>query len=297
MATSKAYTATGKLTFSLRLREYVILTKFRLSFLVVFSAFLSYLLTGKNSGFDILMLVIGGFLVTGSSNGFNQVLEREFDKLMKRTQNRPLVKGTLSVTESIVVSVLMGAVGLYCLYLLNPLSAVLGFLALFIYVCIYTPMKRVSPWAVFVGAFPGAIPPLLGYVAANGEFGLIPGILFLVQFMWQFPHFWAIAWVLDDDYKNAGYRLLPSKFGRNRASSFQIVIYTAACVATSFAPFIIDIAGLPTVIVCAVAGVFFMKYALTLHASQDIKDARKLMFASFLYLPLIQIIYVIDKFI
>jgi len=243
------------------------------------------------------MLVIGGFLVTGSSNAFNQVLEREFDKMMKRTQSRPLVKGTLSVTESVIVSAIMGVVGLYCLYLLNPLSAVLGFLALFIYVCIYTPMKRVSPWAVFVGAFPGAIPPLLGYVAANGEFGLVPGILFLVQFMWQFPHFWAIAWVLDDDYKAAGYRLLPSKFGRNRSSSFQILIYTAACVATSFAPYIINFSELPTVIVCTVAGVFFMKYALNLHASQDIKDARKLMFASFLYLPVIQIIYVIDFYL
>jgi protoheme IX farnesyltransferase len=163
------------------------------------------------------------------------------------------------------------------------------------YVAVYTPMKRVSPWAVFVGAFPGAIPPMLGYVAATGHFGLLPGMLFFVQFMWQFPHFWAIAWVLDDDYRKAGYRLLPSKFGRNHTSSFQILIFTIAMIAASLAPYLMNLTGPLSVVVCVISGYFFYAIALKLHNTQDLKDARKLMFASFFYLPLIQFIYVFDK--
>jgi heme o synthase len=291
----ESYTGTNRLSLSLRIREYAVLTKLRLSFLVVVSAVTGYLMADTFSGMQFLLLIAGGFLVTGSSNGFNQVMEREYDKLMTRTQNRPLVKGTLSVSEAMIVSVVFGIVGLFLLYLINPLSAILGFLALFSYVVIYTPMKRVSPWAVFVGAFPGAIPPMLGYVAATGEFGLLPGMLFFVQFMWQFPHFWAIAWVLDDDYRKAGYRLLPSKFGRNPSSSFQILIYTLAMIVASASPFILELTGVLSLIVCMVAGLFFYRYALTLHQTQTVADARKLMFASFFYLPIIQFIFVFDK--
>lgn len=240
-------------------------------------------------------MIVGGFLVTGSSNGFNQIMEREYDKLMTRTQNRPLVKGTLSVSEAFIVSLLFGIVGLFLLFLINPLSFFLGFFALFSYVAIYTPMKRVSPWAVFVGAFPGAIPPMLGYVAATGEFGLLPGLLFFVQFMWQFPHFWAIAWVLDDDYKNAGYRLLPSKFGRNPVSSMQILIYTCAMIVASASPYVMNLTGALSLVVCMLSGFFFYRSALKLHHTQEIKDAKSLMFASFFYLPIIQFIYVFDK--
>jgi protoheme IX farnesyltransferase len=187
--------------------------------------------------------------------------------------------------------------GLTLLSLLNPLCFLLGLLSLFMYVAVYTPMKRVSPWAVFVGAFPGAMPPLLGYVGATGEFGLLPGILFLVQFMWQFPHFWAIAWVLDDDYKTAGFRLLPSKFGRNRSSSFQILIFTLVMILGSFLPWVIDITGNTSLVVCGVTGLFFYRMAYRLHITQEISDARKLMFASFIVLPIIQIVYVIDRIV
>lgn len=284
-----------KLSVAARLREYAVLTKLRLSTLVVISAITGYLMAASFFWNDFLLMIAGGFMVTGSSNGFNQIIEREYDKLMTRTQNRPLVKGSISVAEAFIVSLIFGLAGLFCLYLINPLSVLLGFLALFSYVAIYTPMKRVSSWAVFIGAFPGAIPPLLGYVAATGKFGMLPGLLFFVQFMWQFPHFWAIAWVLDDDYKKAGYRLLPSKFGRNPASSFQILIYTIAMVAASTSTWVMNLTGIFSLIVAAAAGFVFYRIALKLHHTQDIKDARRLMFASFFYLPLIQFIYVFDK--
>lgn len=244
---------------------------------------------------ELILLIVGGFLVTAASNGYNQIIERDLDKLMKRTQNRPLVKQSISVKEALWFSIICTLVGTTLLYFLHPLCALLGFLSLFSYVAIYTPMKRVSPWAVFVGAFPGAIPPLLGYVGATGEFGLLPGILFLVQFMWQFPHFWAIAWVLDDDYKLAGFRLLPSSFGRNKASSFQILLFTLVMIVGSLLPWAIEITGIASLLVCSACGLFFYWMALRLHQTQDLKDAKKLMFASFIVLPLIQIIYVIDR--
>lgn len=295
MIAQGTYSSTGKLTPAQRLKEYAVLTKLRLSFLVVVSAVSGYLMASEFVWADFILMITGGFLVTGSSNGFNQIIEREFDKLMTRTQGRPLVKGTLSVQEALFVSTFFGLSGLACLYAINPLSFVLGFLALFSYVAIYTPMKRVSPWAVFIGAFPGAIPPLLGYVASSGEFGLLPGLLFFIQFMWQFPHFWAIAWVLDDDYRKAGYLLLPSRFGRNRSSSFQILIYTCAMIMASASPFVLEFTGWFSLGLSMFAGLFFYKYALKLHQTQDIKDAKRLMFASFFYLPLVQFAYVFDQ--
>jgi heme o synthase len=291
----ETYTSPVKLSLAARLREYAVLIKLRLSSLVVFSAVTGYLMADVFILNDFLLMIAGGFLVTGSSNGFNQVIEREFDRLMDRTKNRPLVKGTLSVNEAVLVSGIFGITGLACLYMINPLSFILGLLALFSYVAVYTPMKRVSSWAVFVGAFPGAIPPLLGYVAATGEFGLLPGLLFFVQFMWQFPHFWAIAWVLDDDYKKAGYRLLPSKFGRNPASSMQVLIYTGAMILASGSTWVMELTGTISLIIAMGIGFYFYRMALRLHQSQEIADARKLMFASFIYLPLIQLAYVLDK--
>lgn len=293
----KTYTITKPLTIGARIKEYLILGKYRLSYTVVISAILGYLLNPEFVLNELLLLSGGGFLLTLSSNAFNQVWEREYDKLMDRTQNRPLVKGSLSVTECILFAIVTGAGGLTLLLMLNKLSFIMGALSIFLYVFVYTPMKRLSPWAVFLGAIPGAMPPLMGYVAATGDFGLIPGILFLVQFMWQFPHFWAIAWVLDDDYKKAGYRLLPSKFGRNKSSSFQIVLYTIICVLASFTPFLIELTGIISAVAAAVLGAVFIKFAMVLHTTSEIKDARKLMFASFIYLPLLQIAYVIDFYL
>jgi protoheme IX farnesyltransferase len=281
----------------MRIREYAVLAKFRLSLLVVISAVTGYFMQDEIIFGEIILLIAGGFLLTGAANGFNQIIERDLDKMMKRTQQRPLVKGTLSVREAFFVSLIWAITGLLLLALLNPLCFFLGLLSIFLYAGVYTPMKRMSPWAVFIGAFPGAMPPLLGYVGATGEFGMLPGILFLVQFMWQFPHFWAIAWVMDDDYKRAGFRLLPSEFGRNRSSSFQILIFTVVMILGSFLPWVINFTGPVSLVICAVTGLFFYLMANKLHATQELSDARKLMFASFIVLPIIQFVYVFDRII
>lgn len=281
----------------MRIREYAVLAKFRLSMLVVISSVTGYFMQDEIILKEIIFLIAGGFLLTGAANGFNQIIERDLDKMMKRTQHRPLVKGTLSVREAFVVSLVWAVTGLFLLAMLNPLCFFLGLLSIFLYAGVYTPMKRLSPWAVFIGAFPGAMPPLLGYVGATGEFGMLPGILFLVQFMWQFPHFWAIAWVMDDDYKRAGFRLLPSKFGRNRSSSFQILIFTVVMIVGSFLPWVINFTGPVSLVICALTGLFFYLMANKLHNTQEMSDARKLMFASFIVLPIIQFVYVFDRII
>lgn len=284
-----------------KLRDYAVLFKLRLSFLVVVSASLGYLMAvDKIIWVDFLILIFGGFLVTGSSNAFNQVWEKDLDKIMDRTQMRPLPQGKIQVSEALIAASIAGALGIGLLWiLLNPLSGVLGLLALFLYVFIYTPLKPISSIAVFVGAIPGAIPPMLGYVAGSGAFGLEAGILFAVQFMWQFPHFWAIAWVLDDDYKKGGYRLLPFKEGRSKRSAFQIVLYTAILIPVSLLPWAIPfeqpMIGNIAMLVSSLMGIWFLWLAYKLYRSLEKKDAKKLMFASFLYLPVIQLVYVLDK--
>lgn len=285
-----------------RVRDYAVLFKLRLSFLVVVSASLGYLMAVESVVWtDLFILILGGFLLTGSSNAFNQVWEKDLDKIMDRTQSRPLPMGKLNTTEALIAAGVAGILGIGMLwFMLNPLSGVLGTLALFSYVFIYTPMKPISSLAVFVGAFPGAIPPMLGYVAGSGSFGLEPGILFAVQFIWQFPHFWAIAWVTDDDYKKAGFRLLPFREGRSKRSAFQILLYTALLVPVSLLPWALPtekpMVGDLAMIVALIMGLWFTWKALKLYRTQDKKDAKKLMFASFIYLPIVQLIYVIDKF-
>jgi protoheme IX farnesyltransferase len=261
---------------------------------VVVSALAGYLVAAPAvDGLSLLYLLVGGFLVTGSSNAFNQVIEREFDKNMERTKNRPIAAGRMSVTEGLIASFLMGIAGIFLLYMLNPLSAVLGFLALFMYVVLYTPLKRVTPWAVFVGAFPGAIPPMLGYIAFTGTFDLTAGMLFFVQFMWQFPHFWAIAWKIDDDYKKAGFSLLPTG-KRDKGSAFQIMFYSLILIPVSLFPWVFGLAGLFAASISLVAGTLFYLAAVRFYRSMEMKHATFLMFASFFYLPIVQYAYVID---
>lgn len=239
--------------------------------------------------------MIGGMLVTAASNGSNQIWERDLDKLMKRTESRPIPQGKMSVNEGLVVVVVSLIVGLILLYQLNLISAILGLSAFISYVFIYTPMKRVSPWAVFVGAFPGAIPPMLGAIAETGQFGLIPGVLFFVQFTWQFPHFWAIAWVAYDDYKSGGFSLLPSKSGKTKNSAFQIVAYSLALIPFSLLPWLLGWTGTVSMVLATVLGCVFFLYSYRLFMTCDDKDAKKLMFASFFYLPIIQFVYVFDR--
>lgn len=282
-----------------KLKDLAALFKLRLASLVVVSAVLGYGMGVPVGGFsvvDALLLTLGGLLVTGASNALNQVIEIEQDGLMSRTSERPLVRGSMSMTEAIITALAAGAIGTFVLWnTFGPLTGILGLLSLFMYVALYTPMKRLSSWAVFVGAFPGAFPPMLGYVAATGHFGLGPGLLFAMQFMWQFPHFWSIAWLLNDDYAKAGYHLLPSRGGRDRYSAFLIVVYTFFALLVGLLPWVFGLSGIWSALTASLLGLWMLLHALRLMRSLDKADARKLMFASFLYLPVVQLAYVLDK--
>ncbi len=278
-----------------KFKTYLVFTKFRLSFLVILSALSGYLFAGGKDLTEITYLMLGGTLVTGASNGANQIWERNLDKIMQRTNRRPLPTGKMSLQEAFLVVILFLVVGTSLLWLINTKSALLGLLAFISYVFVYTPLKQISPWAVFVGAFPGAIPPFLGAIAATNSFGFVPGILFFVQFTWQFPHFWAIAWVLYDDYKKAGFSLLPAKDGKSKASGFQIMAYSLALIPFSLMPWILGWTGVVTLISASLLGIWFFYLSYKLYHSCETADARKLMFASFVYLPIIQFIYVFDR--
>lgn len=287
--------------------DYAQFMKFRLASLVVFSAVIGYYMGVREFNrpadwLEISMLVLGGFLVTGASNGFNQLLERDTDKLMTRTANRPIPTGRMSMTEGLVVACSTGAAGIFLLwYYLNPLSGMLSALSLVLYVALYTPMKRVSPIAVFIGAFPGAIPAMLGWVAADpgfGSIGVTALLLFAIQFIWQFPHFWAIAWVSDEDYKRAGFHLLPSAGGRDKSTAFQIVVYSLFLLPLSVLPLLLPhysatgqliSAGLPGVLISLVCGILFAAQAFRLYRSLETSDASRVMFGSFIYLPVVQL--------
>ncbi len=283
------------MSVSRKIKTYIVFTKFRLASLVILSALSGYLFAGGTDGLQIFYLLLGGLLVTAASNGANQIWERDLDKLMKRTERRPIPQGDMSVREAYFVVTISLIIGLSLLLSINFFSALLGLIAFASYVFVYTPMKRITPWAVLVGAFPGAIPPMLGAIAATNKFGLMPGVLFFVQFVWQFPHFWAIAWVLYDDYKAAGFYLLPSSKGKSKESAYQILVYSLALVPFSLLPWILDWTGnIAMVIATICSGIFFI-YAFRLYHSCETSDARKLMFASFVYLPIIQFVYVFDK--
>lgn len=287
----------AKEIFFTKLAAYAAFTKLRLTFLVVVSSVIGYAIGAQS--FSWLMafwLSVAGFLVTGASNGFNQVIEKDLDALMKRTESRPIPIGTMSVLEGLILASLMGVLGLALLYLaFNPLAAVLGGLALFSYVLIYTPLKRITPLAVFVGAFPGAIPPMLGYVAATGAFDLYAGLLFAVQFVWQFPHFWAIAWVSHQDYAKAGYHLLPSKGGRDSQSAFLTMLYALFLIPVGLLPWAFGLNGNIAAVGTAILAVGFAFPAIQLYLKKTDNSARTVMFASFLYLPLVQLIFLFDK--
>ena len=287
--------AVEKITMGQKVKAYMVFTKFRLSALVIVSALSGYLFVGGNDGIVVTYLLVGGLLVTAASNGSNQIWERDLDKLMKRTEKRPIPMGLMSVREGLVVVAVTLVAGTTLLYMINLYSALLGLFAYVMYVFIYTPMKRISPWAVFVGAFPGAIPPMLGAIAHTNQFDLVPGVLFFVQFTWQFPHFWAIAWVAYDDYKAGGFSLLPSRSGRSKESAFQIVAYSLALIPFSLLPWLMDWTGIVSLITATGIGVVFFLYSYKLYLSCDTKDAKRLMFASFIYLPIIQFVYVFDK--
>ena len=282
------------------MRDLATLFKLRLGFFVVLSAVLGWFMAVESIDFSsLLRIIIGGYLLTGASNGLNQLIEHRIDGLMERTRNRPLPTGRMGRKAALAYSLVAAAVGLACLFSLNPLSGWLGVAAIVSYAFIYTPLKARTSLSVFVGAFPGALPPMIGYVAATGDFGIEPGTLFAVQFMWQFPHFWAIAWLAHDDYQRAGYQMLPFRAGRTRESAFQILTYTAFCIPASLLPWARPsgqpMVGNAALIVALAAGAGFLWLAIRLYRTLEMADARRLMFGSFLYLPVVQIAYVLDK--
>ena len=277
------------------LSPYIKFTKFRLSFLVVISAISGYLFVGGSSFTTLCYLSFGGMLVTAASNGVNQILEKNQDALMHRTQSRPLVTGEISKTRAVLVSIVCLLVGSALLFSINLKSMILGLSAFVSYAFIYTPMKAKSSWSVFVGAFPGAIPPLLGAIAHTNQFGFIPGLLFFIQFMWQFPHFWAIAWVSHEDYQRAGYFLLPTKSGKSKHSAYLISLYSIVLIPISLIPWLLGTTNHFSLIIAGIFGIWFYFLAYRLYISCEDRDAKKLMFASFVYLPLIQFAYVFTK--
>ena len=279
----------------------LILIKHRLSFSVVFSSVCSYLIA-----FDVfslttfLLLIIGGFFVVGSSNGFNQIIERRRDALMTRTSSRPLPSGAMTVNQALIICSFLSLLGLTMLYVINFRTAIFGLISMIIYLALYTPLKPITPLSVFFGAIPGAIPFMLGWVAVTDRFSIETGILFMIQFFWQFPHFWAIGWVSHDDYQNAGFKMLPSG-KRDNATAFQIVFYTIWMIIVSTLPYFsftgkLSI-GIYSLILILVSGSLMLYQALKLMRYKDKQNAIRLMYASIFYLSFIQIIFVIDKFI
>jgi len=283
--------------FAQKFKAFFDLTKFRLSSTVVFSSAIGFTLASDKIVWTKLILFsIAAFATTASANIINQIIERNLDKLMTRTENRPIPSGRLSVKEAAVFGWIMAAIAMYILfYEFNYKAGLLALLSMVLYGFVYTPLKRVGPIAVAVGALPGAFPPMIGWVAAVNHFGLEPGILFAIQFFWQFPHFWAIAWVLNDDYTNAGFRLLPSSGGQNLNSAIQIMIYTLFLLPLCWVPFYLGMTGINSAVIAMVFGVLFLAQTFHLMRKVDRKAALQLMFGSFIYLPVVQIAYLLDK--
>jgi len=281
----------------IKAKAYFKLLKFRLSFTVAFSSAIGFILGRPVASYwEIALVMLGGLLVTGSANIINQIIEKEYDKLMKRTAKRPLPTGQVSLTEAIAVCIITGAAGLFILaYTFNILTAALSLISLILYGFVYTPLKRISPICVFVGAIPGAMPPLIGWVAATGVLSVEAWILFGIQFIWQFPHFWAIAWVLDDDYKKAGFKMLPMAGGKNLKTAFQIMIYTLVLIPLSLLPLQFGMTGVTSAMIAVVCGVLFLAQTFYLMRTCSKKAAMNIMFGSFLYLPIVQIAFVLDK--
>ena len=282
-------------------KNFTDITKLRLSVSVVFSSVAGYLLGATQVDFMILLLLcIGGYCMVGASNVYNQIMERDLDILMDRTKNRPIPAGIMSVGAALSIAIVLTVVGIAVLYSINPQTAMFGAISIFIYVFLYTPLKTRTPLSVFVGAFPGAIPFMLGWVAATNDFGIEPGTLFMIQFFWQFPHFWAIGWFLFDDYKKGGFFMLPTG-KRDRTTAVQVIFYSVCTVLSSLIPAFgvtgdFYITPVSAIIICGL-GIWFVYFGLKLYKQRTDASAKALMLVSVSYITLLQIIYVADKFI
>lgn len=286
--------------FAQIVRDLALLTKSRLSLSVVFSSVAGYLLGTEVVVFqELLLLALGGYGVSGAANAFNQIIERELDAQMVRTQNRPLPAGRMKAVHAFWWASLLALIGLMALYMINPKTSMFAAVSMFLYTSVYTPLKSKTALAVFVGAFPGAIPFMLGWVAATGSFGLEAGTLFMIQFFWQFPHFWAIGWMMYDDYQRVGINMLPTG-KKDRSTALQIILYTLWTMLVSVAP-VLGITGklslsVPAAIMVTICGIFMLVSAMRLFQKRDTLAAKNLLLVSILYISVIQTIYVIDKF-
>lgn len=282
-------------------KVFLTLTKARLSFSVVFSTIAGYLLAVESVNFfDVFLLIIGGYCMVGASNSFNQIIEKDKDALMDRTKLRPIPTKKITTSNAFLISISLTIVGLLILFTINLKTALLAAFSIFIYTCIYTPLKPITPLSVFVGAIPGAIPFMLGWIAATNDFGIEPGTLFMIQFFWQFPHFWALGWMLDDDYKKAGFNMLPTG-SRDRKTAFQIILYVIWMIIISLFPYTGltgDLSlGIYGAIIVLTLGLVMLFFAFNLYNRMDINSARKLFFFTVLYLTSIQLVYILDKFV
>jgi len=283
------------------IRNFTEITKIRLSVSVVFSSIAGYLLGAEHIDFYILLLLcFGGYCMVGASNAYNQIIERDLDALMDRTKDRPIPAGRMSVTSAFIVASVLTIMGIAVLYVINPQTAMFGAISIFMYVSLYTPLKTRTPLSVFVGAFPGAIPFMLGWVAATNDFGIEPGTLFMIQFFWQFPHFWAIGWFLYDDYKKGGFNMLPNG-KRDKGTAIQVILYSVWTVLASLIPvlgvtgkfYITPISG----VLVGILGVWLIYSAIRLYKKKTDKVARQLMLVSVSYITILQVIYILDKFL
>ena len=297
----KSAARTLEKSWTLVVSDFKELTKVRLAVSVVFSSIAGYFLGAYQLDFfSILLLAFGGYCMVGASNAYNQIIERDLDALMKRTRNRPLPAGRISVSMALATAIIMTTLGIVVLYMLNPKTALFGALSIFLYTSVYTPLKTITPLSVFVGAIPGAIPFMLGWVAATNEFGIEPGTLFMIQFFWQFPHFWALGWMLDEDYRKGGFKMLPTG-KKDTATIFQIILYTIWMIVISIMP-VFGFTGrlilsVPAAVIILFMGLCMLYFAFKLYEKKDNTTARKLMLASVSYISLVQVVFVIDKYI
>jgi len=277
------------------------ITKMRLSLSVVFSSIAGYLLGADTISVKVLILLaLGGYFMVGASNAFNQIIEKDLDALMHRTKNRPVASGRMTVNTAFIIACVFTILGIVILYTINQQTAMFGAISIFLYTSVYTPLKTKTPLSVFVGAIPGAIPFMLGWVAATDHFGIEPGTLFALQFFWQFPHFWAIGWFLFEDYKRGGFFMLPTG-KQDKGTAIQVILYTIWTILVSIIPVFgftgkLELSIVAAIIVFAL-GLVMLYYAILLYKKMTVKAAKQLMLSSVLYITIIQVIYVVDKFL
>ncbi len=290
----------SSLKFAGKLQDYKLLIKFNLSFMVVFSALISYLLAPKVKEYDwvaIGLFFIGGMLVTGSANTINQIVEKDTDAMMRRTANRPVASGRMSTQEAWTFAVVAGVGGVLILWHFNFLTAALAAFSLFVYAFIYTPLKKVSSVSVLVGAIPGSLPCLIGWAAGNDDLSIGGWILFALQFFWQFPHFWAIAWIAHKDYTAAGFKLLPSTEGPTKYSAIQAIIYSLLLLPVGVLPYLTHMSGMIGGIIVLIANLMMVGQCVRLYREMTVQAARRVMFSSYIYLPVVLLSLLANKIV